>query len=115
MKSVRWGKPVCVCGCGESAVQRHHVVYQQDLRAAAVRLEATTRELLRDERNLVPVANLCHGRHHSGLRRFPLEVLPDAVFEFAVEVLGAGKAFNYLERRYAGGDPRLDALLEVAA
>ena len=31
--------------------------------------------------------------------------------EFAREVLGAGPAYEYLRRRYAGQDPRLDALV----
>jgi hypothetical protein len=36
---------------------------------------------------------------------------PDSVYEFAEETLGAGPAYEYLRRRYAGPDARLDGLL----
>lgn len=98
----------CFCGCGERAVQEHHVVYAQEL----VRLGGWG---LLDARNLVPVALLCHGRHHSRQAPYVLSRLPDSVFEFAAEVMGAGRAYNYLGRRYAGEDRRLDALLEEVA
>lgn len=102
-------KPRCVCGCGRRGGHDHHVVYRQELRHRASR-ERSYRALETDRRNIVVVAFDCHGGHHSGARRLPLHVLPDAVFEFAGELMGPA-AFDYLERRYAGGDPRLDALL----
>jgi hypothetical protein len=40
-----------------------------------------------------------------------LAYVPDAALEFATDLFGAEKAYNYLRRRYAGEDPRLDALL----
>lgn len=95
----------CFCGCGEFPVARHHVFYAQHLRG---------RGQCADPRNLVVVALVCHGRHHSGADgswRYPLGLLPDSVFEFGVEVFGPGRAFEYLRRRYRGEDPRLDALL----
>lgn len=107
----------CVCGCdGRVLPYPHHVIYQQHLRSAAKRLCVPARRLLDDPRNLVPITFDCHGRHHSGARRFELAQLPDSVFEFAAEVLGAGPGYEYLRRRYAGEDPRLDALIveEVA-
>jgi hypothetical protein len=64
-----------------------------------------------DLRNLVDVAHDCHGAHHARARPLPLWRLPDSVFEFARELLGAGKAYEYLRRRYCGADPRLEALL----
>lgn len=90
----------------------HHVVYRQELRRHA---EDIIREegLLRDRRNLVPVSPKCHAKHHSRQRAFELSMLPDSVFEFAEEVLGAGPAYEYLSRRYKGGDDRLDALLHA--
>lgn len=66
---------------------------------------------MRDKRNLVPVAHDCHGAHHARARPFPLRVLPDSVFEFAVELMGVGPAYEYLRRRYSGEDERLTALL----
>jgi hypothetical protein len=92
----------CICGCGQRAVHRHHVVYAQ-----AVEREGGD---VTDARNLVPVAFSCHGAHHGRSRPFELRMLPDSVFEFARELLGAYGA-DYLRRRYAGDDPRLNGLL----
>jgi hypothetical protein len=66
---------------------------------------------LKDKRNLVPVAFSCHMAHHSGAKRFLLADLPDSVYEYAAELLGAGLAFETLGRYYAGDDPRLEVLL----
>lgn len=108
----------CVCGCGRRAQHGvgHHVIYQQQLRKLTVRDVGPpdiAREiaLIRDKRNLVPVALECHHAHHNGSRKLPLAVLPDGVFEFAGEVMGPGKAYDYLRRHYANDDPRHDALL----
>jgi hypothetical protein len=90
----------CACGCGKRATQLHHAVYQQHLQRGDPR----------DPRNLVPLYHRCHMAHH-GIEPLPLSVLPSSVFEFARETLGAGAAFNYLTRRYAGSDWRLDELL----
>jgi hypothetical protein len=62
----------------------------------------------------VPVSFACHGAHHGRSRPLRLAVLPDAVFDFARELMGPA-AFDYLGRHYAGRDPRLDALLEDGA
>lgn len=97
MKGVR---PRCVCGCGRRSVNQHHVVYRQHLRGASPK----------DKRNLVPMAFECHGAHHNRSRVLPLAALPDAAFEFASELMGEA-AYVYLRRRYAGDDPRLEALL----
>jgi hypothetical protein len=92
----------CAAGCGRRGVQQHHAVYEQEIRRRGGRL--------RDPRVLVPLCVRCHERHHSRVAPLPLWRLPDGVFEFAVELLGAGGAHEYLARRYAGGDPRHDAL-----
>jgi len=91
----------CFCGCGAMAVDRHHVLYAQHLRG----------DQRKDARNLVPVARHCHGMHHLRQRPFRLSRMPDSVFEFAAEVMGAGAAYEYMKRRYSGPDARLDALL----
>jgi hypothetical protein len=93
--------PVCFCGCGRRGVQKHHAVYAQHLR----------RTEKKDRRNLVPVAVDCHSAHHQRRRPFRLAALPDSVYEFAEEILGVGPAYEYLRRRYAGADARLDGLL----
>lgn len=98
----------CFCGCRDRLNARHHCVYAQHLRQMAP-------HLLDDERNLVPVARVCHGSHHARSQPYTLAMLPDSVYEFAVEVMGPEKAYNYLERRYAGEDARLDALLGAVA
>lgn len=69
------------------------------------------KQLLADPRNLADVTPACHGAHHGGSRRLPCRVLPDSVFEFAVELFEAPGAYAYLSRRYAGPDPRLDLLV----
>lgn len=118
----------CVCGCGARGANRHHVVYQQELRRAwsdvTRRRDSTLyahppspwrslQALVRDDRNLVWMAFECHERHHKRSRVLPLHVLPESVYSFAVELLGNGAAYEYLRRHYARGDPRLDALLYV--
>lgn len=112
----------CVCGCGrKKGLHRHHCVTQQRLRQVArertrVAGDRVLHEaaLVTDPRNIVLVAFRCHQAHHAAGPKLALSVLPDSVFEFAADVLGAGPAYEYLARHYHGGDPRLDALLEVA-
>lgn len=96
-------RPLCVCGCRRPGVHRHHVFLEQRLPARA----------RRDGRNLVWLSFDCHGAHHGGgPGRLPLTALPDAVFEFAAEIVGPS-AFDYFRRRYRGDDPRLAALLDL--
>jgi hypothetical protein len=98
----------------------HHCVTRQELtrvyRTARSRGHATRplKAILADERNLVPVAFVCHGSHHAASQRYELAMLPDSVFVFAAEVLG-DRAYGYLSRFYTGEDARLDALLEIEA
>jgi hypothetical protein len=108
-------RQVCVCGCGARAVQMHHVVYRQELRRVAETRNNGTRltVLARDVRNLVPLAKACHDAHHARQAPLELRVLPDSVFEFAAEVLEPGPAWSYLDRRYRGRDPRMDAMLRA--
>lgn len=110
-------KDVCGCGCGKKrALHRHHVIYQQKLREIVRRgrdedkalREAT---LVADRRNIVMLGYQCHAAHHNGQRKLRAKCLPDSVFEFAIEHMSAGEAYEYLRRRYAGEDWRLDELL----
>lgn len=97
----------CICGCGARAVHRHHAIVE-----SLVKREGGD---LRDDRNLVPIAMRCHLNHHARAQTLPLRVLPDSVFVFARELLGAGRAYEALRRSYVGGDARLDALLQDEA
>lgn len=101
----------CICGCGQPADQLHHVVYAQECRREARTGGKDVALWVRDRRNLVPVARNCHGAHHGRTRPLELRVLPDEVYAFARQLLGAGPAYEYLLRLYAGEDPRHDALL----
>lgn len=101
----------CVCGCGAwQRLDLHHAVTQQTLRRADPGRAAV---LCADPRNLVPVSRPCHAAHHARTKPILLAVLPNRVFNFACEILGAGPAYEYLHRHYDGQDPRLDALLQV--
>lgn len=80
----------------------HHVVYQQQLRA----LKADEW----DPRNRLVICEHAHMAHHRRSSVILAIHLPDSAYVFAREVMGAGRAHAYLSRRYAGDDPRLDAL-----
>lgn len=81
----------------------HHVVYQQRVRAEHGDLH--------DPRNSLTLCRRCHEAHHQRSQPLRLKVLRNENYDFAVELLGVGAAFNYLSRRYAAdGDPRLEML-----
>lgn len=112
---------VCFCGCNKPVAWfndepvLHHVCYQQHLRSLA-RDKAHQFLLLADLRNRVPVAEDCHRLHHARIKPYLLTALPDSVYEFAAEVMGAPLAFNYLRARYSSFDRRHDLLIaQVAA
>lgn len=93
-------------GCERTTteVDQHHVVYVQEIRRVGGDRW--------DDRNALQLCKACHSSHHRrGSRVVPLAVLRDEAYAFAEETLGAGPAYEYLRRRYAGDDPRLDALL----
>lgn len=102
---------MCFCGCGERAVQLHHVIERKALRVASGKDRKSYLRLEADKRNLVPVAKTCHDNHSNRANTYRLERLPDAVFDFAVETLGEGKAYNLLRRTHAGEDGRLGLLI----
>jgi hypothetical protein len=111
----------CICGCGKRAVHDHHVVYEQVIerryrelvRAGTPVRWRSLAQCVNDPRNLVGIAFGCHGGQHGASKKLRLERLPDRCFEFAAELLGPGRAYEYLKRRYAGPDARLDRLLEA--
>lgn len=103
--------PLPCIHCGKRADQLHHAIYQAELRRVAGRDNARFQALRSDQRNMVPLCLSHHERHHARIERLPLACLPDSVYDFALEVLGAGRAYNYLHRTCSGQDVRLDALL----
>lgn len=110
----------CACGCGKKATHKHHVCYRQELRRVARSQgmdgwEKRYKGLVEDPRNLVGMQWRCHMEHHNRVAVIPCWRLPDEFYEFAREVLGAGPAYVYVSRVYAGIDPRLDALIEGEA
>ena len=92
-------------GCPDPFVlaNQHHVIYEQHVRAAGGDRF--------DSANALRLCASCHASHHRRGRPVPLTALRDENFEFAFALLGPA-AFDYLKRRYAGDDSRLDALLD---
>jgi hypothetical protein len=100
---------VCFCGCGQRGVQKHHAIYEQHLRPLT-RPEAR-RTLLRDARNLVPSLGTATPRIISAAGRSRWRRCPTRSTSSRRRSLGVGPAYEYLRRRYAGPDARLDGLL----
>jgi hypothetical protein len=87
------------CGTWDEMV-RHHIVYEQHLRA-----EGYSGAIVWDLRNAL---ELClwppcraHARHHAGAHRLPRSLIPAAAVEFAVELLGEYRANAYFQRFYS--------------
>ena len=98
--------------CGEGrGLTLHHCVYRQELRRIAAGDRGYFARVDVDYRNLIPLCEECHAMHHQRVRPLPLVVLPDAVYAFARDLMGDGRAYNYLARHYAGEDARLEALI----
>lgn len=75
--------------CRANFASGHHIISQQQLKANA---QANSRDLERirwDRRNLLPLCQRCHGRHHSRMRPVTLQELrryAPKVFQFAREI-----------------------------
>jgi hypothetical protein len=107
-QALRWAsqRDVACVSCGApDRLQLHHVVYAQEVRRRGG--DAF------DPRDSLTLCLPCHTRHHRLLKEqtVDLKVLRDVNYEFAVELMGLGPAYEYLRRRYCGTDERLDALL----
>lgn len=93
-------------GCSSAATDPHHVVYRNKL--------ATEGKPQWHPDDGLPLCRGCHAAHHyapgAGL---PLSCLGDENLAFAFRALGA-HAYDYLRRRYAGRDPRLESHLAAA-
>ena len=82
---------------------QHHAVYRQQVRRHGGDEW--------DPRNALLLCDSCHLRHHNRCPALPATVLRSENIAFAVELLGAPAAYEYLRRRYTGDDPRLEALI----
>jgi hypothetical protein len=77
----------------------HHVVYKQELRRMGV--------FIWEPRDALRICDTCHERHHKRHRPIPIVALRDCNIDYAFEIMGI-RAYNYLTRHYAGGDPRIE-------
>lgn len=89
-----WG-PCAVCE-KRGLLLRHHVILEQH-----VRIEGGDPWALANSLALGYFACSCHRRHHSACARLPISCVPAAAIAFAVQLLGAERAEDYLKRYYA--------------
>lgn len=84
----------CGCGCQRFSLhlERHHVCYEQHVRAENGDVWCLANSLL-----LHPA---CHAAHHSGQRRIRIEYIPAAALAFAVDLFGEARAAVYVRRYY---------------
>jgi hypothetical protein len=97
------------------ATHTHHVVYEQKLNEVAdsrgfENPSTERRQLVFNVENAFAICFDCHHAHHHASRRIPLYLLSDSNLVFAFRELGA-HAYDYLRRRYAGEDERLEVHL----
>jgi len=83
--------------CGQrGTLLRHHVISERDVRIA----KGNPWSLANSMWIGVYCRERCHRRHHSHFRKIPLALVPAEAVEFAVELLGAEQAADYLARHY---------------
>lgn len=96
-----WHTPIqgeCAA-CGKRGLLlRHHAITENH-----VRREGGDPWDLRNAIGLGYFACSCHREHHQATRRLPISVLGAEAIEFAIELLGAGRADAELERYYSPG------------
>jgi hypothetical protein len=63
-------RPCAMCGRGPS--QGHHVITQQELKHVARAKRVLLMTIRWDLRNMLPLCESCHERHHKGICRVPL-------------------------------------------
>lgn len=79
---------------------RHHVVYEQHVRAAGGDPWDQANAML------LGTGCTCHADHHSGKARLPVWAIPQTAMDFAIELLGTDRAALYIARYYRTDDPR---------
>ncbi len=90
---------------GRKNWEAHHVVEARWLRARG--------HFLWDPRNSLRLRPDVHAAHTSRMKPIPMSCLTDENIEYAFELMGV-VAIDYLERLYAGTDPRFQRASEVA-
>lgn len=104
-ESARLQRSCQSCGATRVPWSAHHAVYLQHVRRAGGSAWA------RD--NALRLCDDCHNGHHNRSRPVRATALTQANIDYAFDLLGQA-AYDYLRRRYAGDDPRLDwALLKM--
>lgn len=97
----------CCAVCGSrGGYDAHHVIEKSHLREWGLPQYVAA--------NCLRLCGDCHRRHTERSKKVPLSALRNENIDYAAVLLGAGKAYNYLSRRYAGTDPRVTDLLEEA-
>jgi 5-methylcytosine-specific restriction endonuclease McrA len=85
--------------CGKPHAKGHHIITQQQLRKTAESEGLDYRRLRWDQRNLLPLCERCHVRHHSRIAPVPLAV----ILTEAPKVLQLARELGiewYLSREY---------------
>lgn len=97
------------CKTPNAAWQPHHVIYAQHIREINAAVEYDTRDAMR-------LCLRCHGRQHNRKAPVPTTAIRCETIEFAVELMGAGRALGYFERYYdtSQDDARLIELAGIA-
>lgn len=85
--------------------EAHHVTYEKHVTALGFPKWNTD--------NVLRLCVKCHARHHSRIAVLPLKMLRTENIEYAFRIMGE-RAFDYLQRQYAGADPRLRRMLDIA-
>lgn len=94
----------CACCGGRDRLVRHHATFRQTVRREGGDEWAPA--------NALALCTPCHEGFHARRVPVPLSVLRDENIAFAADLLGPLAAHVYLSRRYAGTDPRVEALLQ---
>jgi hypothetical protein len=97
---------VCAVCAGRKPFDAHHVLTRSWCRRERVPVWCPD--------NALRLCDACHERHTRWQQLVPLSALRDANIEFVARWLGPGRAHVYLNRYYAGRDPRVDALVRDA-
>lgn len=109
-EEARWQRVCAVCKRPTRDWEAHHVIQKQRCRRERAPLHSPDNAL----RLCAGGPHCCHELHTTHQLLVSLACLRDENITFAANWLGAGPAYEYLTRYYAGSDPRVDSLLRAA-
>jgi hypothetical protein len=78
-----------VCGHKRGLIRGHHVIYQQNLKRICKDAGEDYAAWRWDQRNMLPMCDICHERHHRAARRVTQDILrrrAPKVMEFAFDL-----------------------------